>query len=156
VAAIDLVLIREQEKPRLWSMLQRYLAELSTLGGAQAVAGEFQYRYFEDYWRDPERWPFWITSDGQVAGFALVRRRDDGVVEMAEFFIAAEHRRSGIGSKSARALFARFPGRWHLSEFRQNHPAISFWRTVLRGFAAYEETAGEERIEQSFELSNPH
>jgi predicted acetyltransferase len=145
--------VPESEKPKLWEELQNYLAELSKLGGRTAVNGVFPYRYFDAYWREPGRWPFWIKAQEAIAGFALVRKLDDGAFEMAEFYIRPEHRRSGIGAGSARELFARFPGRWHLSEFKENAAAIAFWRRVLQDLGAYEETVGAERVEQSFTLT---
>jgi predicted acetyltransferase len=142
--------VSESEKSKLWEALQNYLAELSKLGGRPALNGVFPYRYFNAYWDEPDRWPFWIKSEDEIAGFALVRKRDDGAFEMAEFYVRPEYRRSGIGAGSARALFARFPGRWHLSEFKENTAAIAFWRRVLQDFSAYAETVGTERVEQSF------
>ncbi len=147
----EITAVPESEKPKLWEELQNYLAELSRLGGRAAMNGVFPYRYFDAYWQEPDRWPF--DSKQAIAGFALVRKRDDCAFEMAEFCIRPEHRRSGIGAGSARELFARFPGRWHLSEFKENAAAIAFWRRVLQGFCTYQETVGAERVEQSFTLS---
>ena len=143
--------VAESDKWALWDSLQKYLAELSKVGGGAAVNGVFPYRYFDAYWMEPERWPFWIKWQTQVAGFALVRQREDGIFEMSEFYIHPEHRRIGIGAASARELFARFPGRWHLPEFKENTTAIAFWRRFLQGFAEYQETV-DSRVAQSFEI----
>jgi predicted acetyltransferase len=142
--------IPRADAPLLWTVLQKYLGELSKLGGDPAVSGVFVYRYFDAYWIEPERLPFWIKANEEVAGFALVRRCDDGVYDMSEFYIKPEYRRRGIGGDTARAIFTRFPGRWTVSQFKQNQPAIRFWRRVLEGFAPFDRTRGE-RIEQRFE-----
>ncbi len=147
---IEIVAIAERDKLPLWELMQRYLAELSTLGGDGPVQGAYRYRYFDAFWREAERWPMWIVSDGETAGFALVRK-DGARMEMAEFFIEPAFRRGGIGVRAARAIIQRFPGRWELSEFRENLPAIAFWRRVLDGFAKYHETSEGERITQLFE-----
>lgn len=151
ISALDIPLVAEPEKLQLWRELQDYLAELSKLSG-KPLADEFPYRYLDRYWQEPNRWPFWFKSEGQRVGFALVRKREDGAFEMAEFYVRPEHRRSGIGAASARALFARLPGRWHVSEMVENLPAITFWRRVLDGFASYQETANSEQIFQNFEI----
>jgi len=149
--AFEIALVPESEKSQLWRELQDYLAELSRLSG-KPLAGEFPYRYFDRYWQEPNRWPFWIKSLGRRAGFALVRKRDDGVFDMAEFYIRPENRRGGIGTGIARALFARFSGRWHVSEMIENSAAIAFWRRVLDGFVPYNEAANSEHVEQTFEM----
>jgi predicted acetyltransferase len=148
--SVTILPISKAEAPRLWTMLQTYLGELSRLGGDGPVNGVFPYQYFDAYWIEAVRWPFWIEADGEIAGFALVRRCDHGVYDMSEFYIVPEYRRGGIGLDAARAIFARFPGGWTLSQFKENEPAIRFWRHVLEGFAPYDETRGE-RIEQRFE-----
>jgi predicted acetyltransferase len=148
--SVNIVAIAKAEAPRAWAMLQSYLDELSEFGGDAPVNGVFPYQYFDAYWIEPVRWPFWIKADAEIAGFALVRICDDGVYDMSEFYILPEYRRAGVGINAARAILARFPGRWTLSQFKENAPAIRFWRRVLDGFAPYEETRGE-RVEQRFE-----
>jgi len=148
---VDLALVEISEKPQLWQDLQEYLAELSRISGLP-LRGEIPYRYFDLYWQEPDRWPFWIKSQDKIAGFALIRKREDGVFSMAEFYVKPAYRRGGIGTAAARALFARFEGRWHVSEFTKNSPAIAFWRQTLEGFVKYRETATPEHVEQNFEM----
>jgi predicted acetyltransferase len=149
---IELIIIQASEKLRLWTDLQSYLAELSAISG-RSVVGEFPYQHFKRYWQEPNRWPFWIRSGDQIAGFALVRKRDEGDFSMAEFYIRPEHRRSSLGTAAARSLFERFPGRWHVSEMIENVAAISFWRRALDGFVEYDETVNSENVEQLFEIT---
>ena len=37
-----------------------------------------------------------------------------------------------VGSRAARVLFERWPGRWEVSVARYNKPALSFWRKAIR------------------------
>ncbi len=103
-----------------------------------------------------DRWPFWAKADGAVAGFALVRRMEDGTMEMAEFYTRPEFRRSGVGLVFARDLIARFAGAWELSEYQANPGAIAFWRRVIAGRAyterEYISANGNPRIEQRFSV----
>jgi predicted acetyltransferase len=112
-----------KEKPLLSAMLDSNLREL----GAPR-----KYPYFESYWSDPARYPFVITSGGRTAGFALVRRLNAGnEVEMAEFYVAPEFRRAGIGRAAAKALFARFPGKWRISVLGSNTTGALFWSQAV-------------------------
>jgi predicted acetyltransferase len=150
VATIDLIAVPEADKAALWRMLQRYLAELSAFDRSQPADSAFPYHHFNKYWQEAGRWPFWIISEGKIAGFALVRRTEDGTTEMAEFCIEPAFRHTAIGTAAARALFAHFPGRWQLSELKRNLPAIAFWRHVLRDYADFEERIGDDTVEQQF------
>ena len=37
-----------------------------------------EYPYLDDYWREPERKPFLIDDDGEVAGLCPIRTHEDG------------------------------------------------------------------------------
>jgi predicted acetyltransferase len=96
-------------------------------------------RWHRQFWRRDDRRHFVVRVDGRPAGFALVRRLTpvDGAPawEMAEFFVLRAYRRRGVGTRVARALFARFPGRWTLSVLTWNVTAQPFWRRVIRRVA---------------------
>jgi len=153
--ASEVVPVLEAEKPLLWSLLQDYIREMSAYDPSiEAVDGVYEYAYFDLYWIEPDRWPFWLKADGENAGFALVRRDADGHTEIAEFYVRPEYRRSRVGLESARALIAKFPGPWELSEYLANTGAIAFWRKVLEGrsFSEHEyiSNEGNPRIAQRF------
>src|SRR5258706_10762854 len=111
------------EREALFSDLQHYLRELMQYGNFAPENGVFAYPWFDAYWQEAERWPFWVLANGERAGFALVRRDEDGCVEMAEFYIRPTHRRAGVGVAFARQLLARVPGVWIISEYRANSAA---------------------------------
>lgn len=48
-----------------------------------------------------------------------------------EFFIVRKHRRSGVGTTVARAIFLRFPGEWLVEEVPGNDDAVAFWRRAI-------------------------
>lgn len=146
--------VTEAEKPALWAMLQSYIGELSAYSGGKPDNGVFPYKWFDTYWTDDDRFPFWAISDDARAGFALVRRdREQDFFQMAEFYIDPRCRRFGLGIAFARSLIARYPGRWRIREMAVNTPAIAFWHRVLEIFPFSEETyweGGLERLEQRF------
>lgn len=95
--------------------------------------------WHRQFWRRDGRYHFVVRVDGRPAGFALVRELPavGGLParEMAEFFVLRLYRRRGIGTRVARALFARFPGRWELSVLTWNVTARPFWRRLIRRVA---------------------
>ena len=107
------------------AMMAPYLDELTT-GGLTV------YPRLSLYWQDADRIPWLVRVDGEDAGFALVRRHPaTDFREMAEFYIAPAHRRRGVGREAAHALFARYPGWWHLQVLDSNLGAQAFWRRVI-------------------------
>jgi predicted acetyltransferase len=95
--------------------------------------------WHRQFWRRAGRHHFIVRVRGRPAGFALVRELpavgDLPTREMTEFFVLRTYRRRGIGTRVARALFARFPGRWELSVLAWNLAARPFWRRVIRRVA---------------------
>jgi predicted acetyltransferase len=50
--------------------------------------GTYTYRYLDGYFTEPDRQPYFITVDGEFAGFALARgdADDDGFSSSKEVF----------------------------------------------------------------------
>ncbi|QUD90713.1 GNAT family N-acetyltransferase [Phenylobacterium montanum] len=94
--------------------------------------GRFVDYPLEPYWRDPDHIPLLLRSDGHLIGFALLNaeahsgRPTDR--NMAEFFIVRKHRRGGLGTLAAHAIFALYPGQWEAAVARRNLAALAFWR----------------------------
>jgi predicted acetyltransferase len=149
--APTLVPILETEKSTLWNDLQDYIAELAPFDRALPKQGPYEYPNFETLWRD--RTLFWAKVEGEIAGFAIVNS-EDGVTDMADFYIRPAYRRRGIGVEFARSVIAHFPGRWMLTQYKAKTDSIAFWRSVIgeRPFAQLEYTSvnGNERVKQTF------
>jgi|SRR5687767_8806397 len=92
-------------------------------------------RWHRRFWSRRGAHHFVIRTDGRLAGFALVCERarfaGAGVRVIAEFFVLRCHRRRGVGTRAARTLFARFPGRWEVAELSWNVGAQRFWRPLI-------------------------
>ena len=88
------------------------------------------YPYFDAYWQEPERLPFLIDDDGDVAGLCLIRVRNGGW-SIAEFYVVPAHRRSGIGRAAVEAVAdrARSAGAAYLEAkvHPDNQEALPFW-----------------------------
>jgi len=149
---VEIVPVRLEEKSDLWAMFQLYASELAPMVGVECVNGEFPFEPFDDYWREESYWPFWGLNDGERIGFALVRREPDNM-RVAEFFIAPECRRDGLGSDFARGFLARYHGPWRIRQVAVNTKAVAFWRRIAEPFGYTEiefVDKGLGRVEQSF------
>jgi predicted acetyltransferase len=101
--------------------------------------GRFEGLPLGPYWVDAWRHAFLFRVGETLAGFALVHARskltaEDGVFDMAEFFVLRKFRRSGVGRAAAFALFDRFRGRWEVRQRVANQGATAFWRRVIGAY----------------------
>lgn len=138
-----------RHRPIVWRLLQLYLHDLSEIdGGALNERAEFQYRWFDAYWTDPDRAAFLVPVRGEWAGFALIRR--SATNEVAEFFVVRKYRRRGVGRRLAVDCFRHFPGRWRIHQLARNAPAAEFWRAVIP--VPFTETSNSKGTTQRFEI----
>jgi predicted acetyltransferase len=129
------------ERPILRQLMELYQYDFSEFDNADLTPlGIYDYPYLDHYWVEPERTPFLVRVDGNLAGFILVARynyltgqKDCWVI--AEFFIMRKYRRQGIGEYAARNIFRQFPGSWQVGQITENQPATSFWRKVIGRFS---------------------
>ena len=149
---VELASVPLSEKMILWEHLQRYCAELMPFGNFAPVNGVFEYEWFDLYWQEPNRFPFWALAEGDRAAFALVRCEER--TEMAEFYTFPRFRRTGVGLDFARQILERFPGRWEISQYRAHIGAVTFWHTAIAPYPFKERVyvggEGKERLEQTF------
>lgn len=120
-----------EERSVLAALLQLYVYDFSETLGLD-VGDDGRYRMPPTEGRDA----FLVRVDGKLAGFALHLGKsrltgEDGVHDVAEFFVLQRYRRAGVGEQAARWLFDRFPGRWEVRQKAENLRAIAFWRRVI-------------------------
>jgi predicted acetyltransferase len=146
---IRLVWIPASERGRLRALMTTYLVEFAALEGiapGRDAEGHVPYRYFEPYWQEPERIPFWLLEGGRTVGFCLLR--DTGRRwQIAEFYVAPEFRRRGAGSRAVAtvAAYCRRDGRHRYLEATTqsfNPAARAFWRR--QGFVTIRDADGEQ------------
>jgi predicted acetyltransferase len=90
------------------------------------------------WYSDPSATLLLILDESKPAGFAMVARETRATrtvdYRMAEFFIARDYRRRGLGRNAVRLILDRFAGRWEIVEYQRNPTAVSFWRKVLLAY----------------------
>lgn len=144
-------------KEQLRALFQLYLHDLSEYSDElPGDDGRYAYHYFDAYWQDANRWPYFIVVDGRVAGFVLVREAAEIAAELhsiAEFFVLRPFRRGGAGTAAARLALTMFAGRWRITQLERNTPAIAFWRRIAAEASggSFEETREDGDIVQTFE-----
>jgi predicted acetyltransferase len=111
------------------------LAQIGSPYGEVGSDGKFVYEGLDSYWREDGRVPLTVQAHDRLVGFILVnrwsalsRKLDHSV---AEFFVLRKYRRIGVGSRAARVLFERWPGRWEVAVASYNKPALLFWRKAI-------------------------
>lgn len=139
------------EQPVLENLLSLYLHDFSEVfGNTPGPDGRFRYDRLPLYFEDPDRAPFLVRADGELAGFALVSRGSlvsgsrEGM-DVSEFFVVRGLRRRGIGRIAASALFRWFPGTWEVRALERNRGAAEFWADVIASHTqgAFERTSWE-------------
>jgi predicted acetyltransferase len=100
-------------------------------------------RYRDDrlrtYLAYEDHWPFLIKSQGEIAGFSLVRKSKPLTHVIGEFFIRSDFRRSGVGGAAVFAILSKFEGNWEIPFQIENPRAARFWRKTIFDFG-YEVT----------------
>jgi len=96
--------------------------------------GNFFIRPKADYWANAGTHAYFISVDGEIAGFATV---DTDVVDadtsfsIGYFFVSRRFRGSGTGTIAATMLLQRFPGTWQIFHVSANTGAGTFWGKVV-------------------------
>ncbi len=135
---IELIKVQESAKSVLRQLMELYLYDFSQYDDANVNEhGHYGYTYLDQYWTEPNRTPFFIKVDDQLAGFVLVQKLPDcepATMSMAEFFVMRKYRRGGVGKTAALHIFDAFRGRWDVRQIVANGPAKMFWERVISDY----------------------
>ena len=151
---IDVHPLRPQEVPILAALFQLYRYDFSEFRDDDVGAdGRYVINHFQLYVSDADHLSYLVRVDGELAGFAILRRCDafDGrgpVTDVAQFFVMRKYRRRGIGEVVATQLFDRYVGTWQIGERPTNFVAQAFWRAIIGRYTGgeFEELPGDEAI----------
>jgi predicted acetyltransferase len=136
-ANLEVLRTSAEEQPILENLLELYIHDFSEFHVVDLGSeGRFGYPDLPLYWLEPERHPFLARIDGDLVGFALVRKialnhGNKAIWDMAEFFVLRGMRGRGIGTELAQAVWAMFPGAWQVRVMQSNHQAQLFWASAI-------------------------
>lgn len=142
----------------LWQFLGYDFSEMNKMD----VNKEGQYTLpddLEDYFESNNYCSYIVKVNEMIAGFAVIKFiEDEGINYFRHFFIMRKFRRLGIGKEIVYKMFRLYPGRWRVSQFDFNIPAISFWRGVIEEYTKgqYNETRriDDKGPQQEFDLTD--
>jgi len=132
-----LVKANKEEKNLLHNIMQLYYHELSKYEDDSAIFelnddGIYPIRYFDLYWTEKNRFPYLLKENDKNIGLCLVREREDGYIEIAEFFILNKYKGNSAGRFMANAVFNLHKGNWEIRTLVKNIPAQNFWRKIIK------------------------
>lgn len=131
---ITLERIKLEQKDVLQQMLELYRYDFSEYDGSDLdEEGRYGYAYLDHYWREGNRYPFFIKMGGQYAGFVLISKVRD-INRISEFFVLKKYRKKGIGKEAAFTVFDQFQGEWDIAQIPQNKAAQVFWTTIINEY----------------------
>ena len=136
---ILIVPVEKDEKEILRNLLEKYNYELSQYDDRDVNnLGLYGYDYFDCYWTEEKRHPFFIKINGKLAGFVMVNDYPDIKIEtdysIGEFFVLYKYRKYGIGKYTAKYIFNKFKGRWQLKILPKNKISELFWKNIINEY----------------------
>ena len=129
--------VEKQNKHIIENLMQFYQYDFTDFGGEHTnKQGKFTYTYLDSYWEDTDRHPFLVTYNGEIAGFSLVNTHsllgNTDTYSIAEFFILRYLRNKKIGQTAAKQIIKTFPGKWEVSQTKENKKAQDFWLKLVK------------------------
>lgn len=115
----------------------------------------FNSTILDAYWQQGDHTPYLIMVDGNVAGFALVRRYPTAahVWDMGQFFVLRKYKGQGVGKCVLEKIVKAHPGQWQIRVLKENMGAQLFWQSAVRALVseAYQQSlALDEDLEMMF------
>ena len=137
---IKLEKVSIDKKDILYKLLQYSLFEESATDFNELNEyAEFEYKWFDNYFIDEERYAYFIKSDEKLLGFVMVNNylENDKIKDghsIAEFMVIPKYRRNKIGKKVAIEVFDKFKGYWEVKPSLGSESAYMFWENVIKEY----------------------
>lgn len=135
---IQVVPLSRMEEMRKY--LNEYLTELSEFDPDIKFdeRGVPIYRWFDCYWDDKDRFPFYFIINNEIAGFAMIRELGNMFYDIAEFYVCPEYRKDNNAIWFATEITNLFEGQFVFSTRFTNPRAIKFWGKFAKLFESNE------------------
>lgn len=92
------------------------------------------YKWFDCYWDNKDRFPFYLIVNNKIAGLAMIRELDNMLYDIAEFYVCPQFRKDGNAIWFATELTNLFDGEFVFSTRFTNPRAIKFWGKFAKLF----------------------
>jgi len=140
-----IVIVPTLKKFELKRMFNDYLKELSSFDDSIKFDenGEPIYKYFDCYFSDKDRYPFFFCENDLIVGFCLLRELGNLSYEIAEFYIKSEFRNKELGKDFAKQITDMFMGEIEFSTCKKNERAVRFWNGFCSLFDSFEFSSDE-------------
>lgn len=132
--------VKVDKKDVLYKLLQYSLFEESAtdLNEMNEIA-EFEYKWFDNYFTDEDRFAYFIKSEDKILGFAMVNtylenKKDIDGHSISEFMVIPKYRRKNVGKKVAIEVFNKFKGCWEVKPSFGSKSAYMFWENVIKEY----------------------
>ena len=90
---------------------------------------------YHEFIEDDQYCSYIIKVDGNHAGLAVIKFiEEESVNYFRHFFIIRKFRNKGIGKSVVHKIVDLYPGKWRVSQFDYNKPAIHFWRKSVGAY----------------------
>ncbi len=147
--------VKTEEKELLWNIMQKYLYEMTKYYPDELDKyGEYQYKYFDEYFIEPKRKAYFFYNDESIVGFAMINpysyinHQPDNV--LAEFTVFPSFRRKHIASQAAQTLIDAHPGKWEIKFHEKNVGAKQFWESLTQKYHPTIHDIGDEETVLEF------
>lgn len=133
---VELQPIPLQSRHVLENLFPYYIYDMSEfMGWNPNESGVFFYdnANFDKYWSEDSHHPFFITVDGTIAGFVLIRKypQDLSLYDIEQFFVLRKYKGQGVGTQALQKVVTHFPGNWQVRVMLENNAGLSFWKSAI-------------------------
>lgn len=132
--------VKSTEKDLLFNLLQFALYDGSKyIDNKINDNGLFEYRWFDNYFTDNDRYCFFIKeeSNNNILGFVMINSHmkiyDKGF-SVAEFLVLPQYRRHHIGKKAIFEILNELKGNWEIEPIDNSDEAYGFWNSIVREY----------------------
>ena len=124
---------KDTEKELIHRLDQFYLYEFSRFYPATykvADDGLFHDGDYLEFWEHPNKYPYLIFHDSEIAGFALVDDLGTHFL-MDQFFVMLKFQGTGVAKAAAFDIFDKHRGNWLVESLILNLKSESFWPRII-------------------------
>ncbi len=132
----NIEIVEKIQREEMREILNEYLIELSKFDKDIEFAqnGKPIYKWFDCYFEEKSRYPIYLKVDNKIAGMSLIRKLDDKLFEVAEFYVRPDFRKDGNAIWFANTIINLFDGDFEFSTCLTNQRAKMFWDKFSTNF----------------------